>query len=198
MTWILALFMGKRTWSVMLPKFRQKLCIYYDTLAHACIFQVKLSFTMKLIRIMRSVIYLGQPRNKVKGNRSVGRLGKTNLSFLYRNELGSKKQIITQELYGRRLPGDQVWIRIKTSTLGTTTCNTQVCQEKEVKKVKKKQKHLHQEFLLHSYLHIIHLFFRLLYLCCLWMLLFWYCRCVMWCLSVLCSTLFEECLRLIQ
>ena len=41
--------------------------------------------------------YLGQPLNKVKGNRSMGRLGKVNPAILYRNELGLEKQTITQE-----------------------------------------------------------------------------------------------------
>ena len=90
----------------MLPKFQQELCITYDTLTHVCTFQVKLSFTMKLIRVMRSSIFMGQPRNKVKVNRSVGRLGKVNPSFLYKNELGSKSQTITQKLYGQKFLGD--------------------------------------------------------------------------------------------
>ena len=37
---------------------------------------------------------MGQLRNKVKGNRSVGKLGKANLVILYRNELGLEKQTI--------------------------------------------------------------------------------------------------------
>ena len=117
----------------MLPKVRQKLCITYDIFAHAYTFQVKLSFTMKLIKIMRISIFLGQPRNKVKGNRSVRRSGKVNPAFLYRNRLGAEKQTITQELYGQRLPGNQVWIRIKTSTIRTAIRNAQVCQVKKIK-----------------------------------------------------------------
>ena len=35
--------------------------------------------------------------------------GKANLVIVYRNELDPEKQIITQELYGLKLPGDQVW-----------------------------------------------------------------------------------------
>ena len=62
---------------------------------------------------MRSSIFFGQPRNKFKGNRSVGRSGKVNPAFLYRNELDLEKQTITQELYGQKLPGDQLWIRNK-------------------------------------------------------------------------------------
>ena len=35
--------------------------------------------------------------------------GKVNSKILYRNELDPEKQTITQELYGLKLPGDQVW-----------------------------------------------------------------------------------------
>ena len=38
----------------------------------------------------------------------MGRSGKVNPTFLYRNELDPKKQTITQELNGQELPGDQV------------------------------------------------------------------------------------------
>ena len=51
---------------------------------------------------------MGQPWNKTKGNRSVGKLGKVNPTILYRNKLDLEKQTITQELYGLKLPRDQV------------------------------------------------------------------------------------------
>ena len=44
-------------------------------------------------------IYLGQPQNKVKGNRLIRELGKVNPAVLYRNELDLEKQMITHELY---------------------------------------------------------------------------------------------------
>ena len=57
--------------------------------------------------------YLGQSRNKVKGNRSVGKSEKANPAILYKNELGLDKQTITQELNGLKLPGDQVWLLMR-------------------------------------------------------------------------------------
>ena len=58
-------------------------------------------------------IYLDQPRNKVKGNISVEESGKVNPAILYRNWLEPEKQTITQELYGLKLPGDQIWKLMK-------------------------------------------------------------------------------------
>ena len=58
-------------------------------------------------------IYLGQLRNKVKGNRSIEVSGKANLTILYRNELDPDKQPITQELNGLKLPRDQVWLLMR-------------------------------------------------------------------------------------
>ena len=40
---------------------------------------------------------MGQPLNRIKGNRSVGESGKVNPTILYRNELGPEKRTITQE-----------------------------------------------------------------------------------------------------
>ena len=69
---------------------------------------------MWVMRTIRIPYYLGQPRNEIKGNRSVGKSRKVNLSILYRNELGPEKQTITQELYDLKLPGDQVWTNYET------------------------------------------------------------------------------------
>ena len=52
--------------------------------------------------------YLGQLWNEIKGNGLAEELGKVNPVIQYRNELDPKKQIITQELYGLKLPGDQI------------------------------------------------------------------------------------------
>ena len=62
---------------------------------------------------------MGQPLNKVKGNRSVGKSGKVNSAILYRNELCPEKQTITQELYGQEFPGDQVAEKFMTPSLRT-------------------------------------------------------------------------------
>ena len=68
------------------------------------------------MRNIRIPYHLSQSWNRVKGNKSVEKLEKANLAILYRNELDLEKQIITQELYGLKLPRDQVWkimIRVK-------------------------------------------------------------------------------------
>ena len=58
-------------------------------------------------------IYLGQPRNKVKGNRLVGEPVKVNPAILYGNNLDPEKQTITQELYRLKLLRDQLWKLMK-------------------------------------------------------------------------------------
>ena len=58
-------------------------------------------------------ILLGLASEWIKGNRSVGELGKVNSAILYRNELDPEKHTIPQELYGQMLPRDQVWMKDK-------------------------------------------------------------------------------------
>ena len=60
------------------------------------------------IKTIRIPFTWASPKNEVKGNRSVEKLGKVNPAILYRNELDPKKQTITQELYGLKLPVDYV------------------------------------------------------------------------------------------
>ena len=61
------------------------------------------------IKTIRIPFTWASPKNEVKENRSVEKLGKVNPIILYRNKLDPKKQTIIQELYGLKLPGDQVW-----------------------------------------------------------------------------------------
>ena len=65
------------------------------------------------IRRARIPYHLNQPRIKIKGNRLMGRSGKVNPPILYKNELDHEKWTITQELYGKKLLGDQVWKLMK-------------------------------------------------------------------------------------
>ena len=60
------------------------------------------------------------PGLKLRGNRSVGRSGKVNPAFLYRNELDPDKQTITQESKGQELPGDQVMEKLMILSLRRT------------------------------------------------------------------------------
>ena len=75
------------------------------------------------MRTIRIPYHLGQPRNEIKGNRLIGKLGKVNSTILYMNELDPDKHTITQELYAQILPGDQVWMKIKADNLRTAIHN---------------------------------------------------------------------------
>ena len=39
----------------------------------------------------------------------MGESGKVNLAILYKSKLDLEKQTITKELYGQKLPRDQIW-----------------------------------------------------------------------------------------
>ena len=67
------------------------------------------------MRNIRSLYHLGQPRNKLRGIDRWESRGKVNSTILYRNELDPEKQTITQELYGLKLPWDQLWKDYDTS-----------------------------------------------------------------------------------
>ena len=56
------------------------------------------------MRNIRIAYHLGQPRNEIKGNRSMGKLGKVNPAILYMNELDPEKQTIAQEFIWPNTP----------------------------------------------------------------------------------------------
>ena len=59
------------------------------------VIQVDLTMIIYFMRTTYIPYYLGQHRNELKGNRSMGEPGKVNSDILYTNELDPEKHTIT-------------------------------------------------------------------------------------------------------
>ena len=105
----LALFMGSEHDLLCCRNFGRN-CFWYDVIVCAYIISSQVSmWYYHLWKWEWIPCHLGQPLNKVKGNRSVGGRGKQTRQPCIGTSSILKSELLPRSIMANRLPGDQVW-----------------------------------------------------------------------------------------